>query len=328
MNKTTSVIFNIICEQLGKTSDEQKTQFYNDIIISIFCVFNISPLANNPPPIPYIDINILKMLFYNTDFTNNKPNNIYYDEFINEARNIYDMITVTFADKLQILQNIKIINANIKEVNGVKPSILDVFKTNVIQYMIEIKGDVNKRISFVNQTNFKLLVEEFIDMINKSNAASAVGTLEYLDQLSKFNTTKNICLKNNILKSETINTYENRNNMVELYNESKPQVITESSDDDIYKEDVITEEELKILNNFNDETVVEPNTETTVNETSIETSNETSIETSNETSNEINNEEKSAAEKEAATTESKRKGGWKSTKKTRSKNTNITFKNR
>jgi len=38
---------------------------YKDLVLCIFCVFNISKGANNPPPVPYVDINELKRIVYN-----------------------------------------------------------------------------------------------------------------------------------------------------------------------------------------------------------------------------------------------------------------------
>lgn len=37
-------------------------------------------------------------------------------------------------------------------------------------------------------------IEDFIELINTSNAASSIGTLQYIDELSKFNVVNNICL--------------------------------------------------------------------------------------------------------------------------------------
>ena len=37
---------------------------YKDILVGVFCVINISKKANNPPPVPYVDINDLKRLVY------------------------------------------------------------------------------------------------------------------------------------------------------------------------------------------------------------------------------------------------------------------------
>lgn len=47
-------------------SEEEKKQrmMYRDLLVCVFCVFNISKRANNPPPVPYVDINKLKKILY------------------------------------------------------------------------------------------------------------------------------------------------------------------------------------------------------------------------------------------------------------------------
>jgi hypothetical protein len=55
-------------------------------------------------------------------------------------------------------------------------------------------------------------------MIDKNNAISAVGTLEFLDQLAKFNTITNVFRNNdNYLVPETINNYIETAGLFELY---------------------------------------------------------------------------------------------------------------
>ena len=53
-------------------------------------------------------------------------------------------------------------------------------------------------------------------MIDNSNAASTIGTLEFIDQITKFNTTKTICNYNNINENNKAN-FLKFNNMQELY---------------------------------------------------------------------------------------------------------------
>ena len=56
-------------------------------------------------------------------------------------------------------------------------------------------------------------------MIDKSNAVSAIGTLEFLDQLSKFNAVKTICSRGAFLDTDKISKFESSDgkNMIELY---------------------------------------------------------------------------------------------------------------
>lgn len=141
-NSINSIIFNLINEEIG-----------NDIIkliICIFCVFNISKNANNPPPIPYIDINDIK---YNY-------NNKNYDEL------------------KELLINFEINNDR---------SPLNKFKKDVIK--------IKDILTYLNTNNYtnKENIEKFIEYIDRFNSSSAVGTLEYLDSVAKYNTVNNMC---------------------------------------------------------------------------------------------------------------------------------------
>jgi hypothetical protein len=58
------LLFKQIKDDLISVTTAAKQQgFYKDIVLCIFGVFNISRLADNPPKVPYIDINNLKRLF-------------------------------------------------------------------------------------------------------------------------------------------------------------------------------------------------------------------------------------------------------------------------
>lgn len=182
-DKTGSVIFdqiyNVLKETKGYTTP---TEMYEDIIISIFCVFNISRGANNPPPTPYLDINKLKQLFYYQDILNNSINNTYQLDFISECEEIINKISKEFVDKVSDLKTIK---SNISK----QKTIFDLFN-QVKEYFINNKSKIDNKT--YNQL-YKFYIKEFIDMIDKSNSVSAIGTLEFLDQIAKFNTIKTIC---------------------------------------------------------------------------------------------------------------------------------------
>jgi hypothetical protein len=59
----------------NSTNGQIEGSFENEITICVFCVLNISRRANNPPPVPYLDINDLKYIFYETTEGNYKDNN-------------------------------------------------------------------------------------------------------------------------------------------------------------------------------------------------------------------------------------------------------------
>ena len=68
-----------------------KLQMYKDLMICVFCVFNISYGANNPPPVPYVDINELKRIVYNYDIFKDKK-----QDFIDKSNELIETINSKF----------------------------------------------------------------------------------------------------------------------------------------------------------------------------------------------------------------------------------------
>lgn len=63
LDRTYSVnLIDEIYRKIHSTNENPPDNFYKDITICLFGVFNISRCANNPPPIQYIDINRLKQI--------------------------------------------------------------------------------------------------------------------------------------------------------------------------------------------------------------------------------------------------------------------------
>ena len=88
LSETGSVIFDEIYKVLNETQKYQAIEeLYKDIIVSVFCVFNISRTANNPPPTPYMDINNLKHAFFSGLNSDN------YSDFNSFSKEIIRMIT-------------------------------------------------------------------------------------------------------------------------------------------------------------------------------------------------------------------------------------------
>jgi hypothetical protein len=48
-----------------------------------------------------------------------------------------------------------------------------------------------------SDTDINSIIKNFIDVIDKNNAATSIGTLEFLDTIAKYNTTKTVCSDNN-----------------------------------------------------------------------------------------------------------------------------------
>jgi len=206
-NKINSVIFSHIYEFLKnqkKTGQEYKiTDFYKDIIISVFCVFSASHSANNPPPVPYVDINKIRhSIYYGELWRYLKDKDIEsvmsgikkYIEYVYDI-NLKGEFTSTTVDE-QIKSKTDIISGLydkeklynfIKEMKEFKDKYSQAFTSPV---------DVNKaeedmQLWYVNSV--KPPAVEFIKMVENVNSISAVGTLEYIDKIAKFNTTETIC---------------------------------------------------------------------------------------------------------------------------------------
>ena len=76
-NKKTETIKSLIIEDIwkdlqkhGKGDNYTINDFYKEVLVSVFCVLNISRVANNPPPTPYFDIN--KFTYMWNKYKNNK----------------------------------------------------------------------------------------------------------------------------------------------------------------------------------------------------------------------------------------------------------------
>ena len=101
----------------GTTDYDLNTDlFYQKLVIGIFCVLNISKKANNPPPVPYVDINDLKRIVFNYNLFTDKNKNELKLEFTRLARNLIYSIENKYIDtykngnkieKRNLLQEIK-----------------------------------------------------------------------------------------------------------------------------------------------------------------------------------------------------------------------------
>jgi hypothetical protein len=209
-NKTGSVIFDEIYKELQVQKGYKTPQeMYKNIIISIFCVFNISRGANNPPPTPYLDINKFKSIYYFENMFSGNGFEQNQKEFIAQGERIIKMISETFKDKAADLQTIK-------SPSTPNNTIFTLF-VKVITYM---KDPLNiNKVQQTYNTSYKSYVKELIDMIDNNNAVSAIGTLEFIDQITKFNTIKNTCVANDekYLQPYLLENFEQTNVMEPLY---------------------------------------------------------------------------------------------------------------
>jgi hypothetical protein len=192
-----SVVFNKIFNYLKTNGyftqqQEEQKKFYQDILISVFCVFNISRSANNPPTVPYIDINELKIALkkFEKEYKESKITDDVKSELIMNLKKIYYKIKGTLFD-----ENASYANENKFDEN--KTSSIQLFivnKTNLFDLIYHNKN--NNILSKLNSAPKKediTYIKKFIETIDNSNAISAIGTLEFLDQISKYYTTQTIC---------------------------------------------------------------------------------------------------------------------------------------
>jgi hypothetical protein len=225
---TGSVIFDEIYKVLSNSDAKYKTvqDLYKDIIVSVFCVFNISRVANNPPPVPYMDINDLKRKFFSgisaeSDYTEVKTLGNKIIRMIEDTCNTDDLTNPEgFGDKVSNLKTIKSKSfaqpgkrATLDKLKNIDGTLID---TSIFEEFKHILNEVefNELIdNYYNDAMYETRIRDFIDMIDKSNAVSAIGTLEFLDKIAKYNATQTIC--NNIEESQLSSQY------VEIYDSIK-----------------------------------------------------------------------------------------------------------
>ena len=209
-----SDIFKKIFEFLKQNREYSVNDFYNDILISVFCVVNISPGANNPPPVPYIDINELKIALkkFEKEYTDNISIKDYVipqpikTELITQLNKTYYKIkgsnvvddTSEYTDEhtfneLQVssIMQFKIDNTKNKTVfesifNDVGDDLTDYLKNK------SLISQIHENNKYTNQKIIEY-IKKLIESIDNNNAISAIGTLEFLDQISKYHTTQTIC---------------------------------------------------------------------------------------------------------------------------------------
>ena len=226
-----------------KTSEytDGTQSFAKDIIFSIFGVMNITKDKNEPPPIPYVDINELKKHSdnFNSKYLLDSERNYinihafavilhalhltylflkYYKlEEILESETCIDIfgknINITGNIEQQIIKQKSVLKQLIEKgktpTNDGKMYSLDDFnndsKVNPITELYSVESRVYKLKQILSKSvmtttdyiNLSEIVNEKLKTlaisIDSNNAASTIGTLEFIDQFSKLNTTSVLC---------------------------------------------------------------------------------------------------------------------------------------
>ena len=165
-NEVQSLIFNIIENELKSTNNS-----LFDLVLSVFCVFNISKKANNPPPIPYTNISKIRYILQTNSIF--ELNQVELNKILKNELDILKLKLKNYKDKIPDLVNDKpgtIYSIFIRDTNDI---------TNL---------SINKKES----------IENLLEAIDNLNATSAIGTLQFVDSLEKYTTTKLICTDDNI----------------------------------------------------------------------------------------------------------------------------------
>ena len=181
-----SVIFDKIKTELGNNIN------LKDIIMCVFCVINLSKNANNPPPIPYIDIN-----------------NILYEINHDYKKDLFNVDSRFFKESLSLIDKLKTFEDKLDEILK-----SDVY-INFEELIYNIRDNESR---FEDYDSDKLKIKIFLEEIDKLNAASTIGTLQYVDNMSKFNTTELICSSDNISNYEQ---FINKYNFVDIVRGTK-----------------------------------------------------------------------------------------------------------
>ena len=181
-----SIVFNTIKNELAQTEcNEYKCL---NIIISVFCVVNLEKLTNNPPLTPYIDINDLRYGL------NHLTKNTFNDNssFINNCNDLITKMENVYNDKItELLKNETFKN----------------FKTVISSKLYKNENKLND----VIQTILLLFNE-----IDKFNASSTIGTLQFVDTLSKYNTVDIMCANSSDLTYQPIQKVIKRYNFTDI----------------------------------------------------------------------------------------------------------------
>jgi len=231
---TKSVIFDEIYKYLQREkTDYTREKMYEDLLITVFCVFNISKRANNPPPAPYVDVNELKRLSYNYDIFGDSDMK---NKFIENADMLIKTLTEKYIDtlesgekknKLAAIFDIQVPNDifvdldkssplyNLTRGEGTKKS-YEVFKYLLDQMKKASADNIVWKTILADNSGYKNYIIDFLQNIDNINAASAVGTLEFLDRMAKLNLVSTVCNDDSEDQS-IINNYTAQYDMIPLY---------------------------------------------------------------------------------------------------------------
>jgi hypothetical protein len=145
---------------------ESLKDFHKKLLISVFCVANFSPFAHDPPPSPYIDISDLKI------------------DYVKWVRGVKEGV-----EDVQDVQDLK---------RKLTTSLKSIDKR--IDYYGEINNvgdtrDIDEKLKWGDKDipSDQNTVLNHIIALDNNNAVSIMGSLEFLDKISKYYITDIVC---------------------------------------------------------------------------------------------------------------------------------------
>ena len=162
-----------------------KAPNYSDMTFCIMCVINLSTGANNPPPAPYIDITNLMVEFERMKMVKQQ---LFMSKRIIQ-KNIKEQLEVEFNGAL--MSNAYKVDQNVLDQLSKNP-LLDTPLSDKFQKTIRDKCNKLTE-SDVMSADYLTDLENLIDEVNKSNAITTIGTLQFTDTMAKFGTSQMTC---------------------------------------------------------------------------------------------------------------------------------------
>lgn len=176
ITEPSSVIMRSVYEYLSekKVITDEVTDFYDTLEVCIFGILNISTNKNDPPVIQYNGINGVKSVLYGRDeFTFNS---------------VPELFTLF---KTNIESCVNDTNRLLLQLN--KDSSSYPYATYINELLKKCQDEINKK----EKTGLTLAeIETFnsvFELIDDENAKTAIGTLEFMNRISKLNTINSIC---------------------------------------------------------------------------------------------------------------------------------------
>ena len=218
----------------------------------IFCVINLSKNANNPPPVPYI--NISQLIKYSELYNSSIDFDYSIFRYLNEKtqENTEDT-TVKETNAKYYIKNIDyffsptpvIIKTTLNDI--MKKSSFNALNNSTKQIISnKIREIINNFDTNLVAVNIPILLTELIEMINKSNSTTLMGTLEFVDLTAKMGRGLNPC----VITANDENSYnlKKSENSVAVINQNVQKDKYESNLTKLNKEKTYYETKIKSVN--------------------------------------------------------------------------------